>query len=77
MIWKKLILRKKLSEKKQMLQKHSLDIMTKIMKIKFVRDHCHSKGKLRGLAQKLYPLNTRQAHTSFVLAIFRKFLGYN
>ena len=42
-----------------------------------VRDHCHLSGKFRGLAHNNCNLNTRKAHTSFVLILFHNFSGYD
>ena len=41
-----------------------------------VKDHCHLTGRLRGLAHNSCNLNTRKAHTSFVLILFHNFSGY-
>ena len=42
-----------------------------------VKDHCHLTGKLRDLAHNNCSLNTRKAHTSFVLILFHNFSGYD
>ena len=42
-----------------------------------VRDHCHLTGRFRGLAHNICNLNTRKAHTSFVLILFHNFSGYD
>ena len=42
-----------------------------------VRDHCHLKGRFRGLPHNSCNLNTRKAHTSFVPILFHNFSGYD
>ena len=42
-----------------------------------VRDHCHLTGRFRGLSHNNCNLNTRKAHTSFVLILIHNFSGYD
>ena len=56
--------------KKRCSNSEKMGTHTKFAGKKFVKDHCHLTGKIRGLAHRECNLLTRKAHSRFVPMLF-------